>query len=179
MMQIAEYGLPVTTTLAKGLAACLRFRFLLLERESRFDPASLDLVTEPIKRKEAGLLLSQEMTLVDRMWREAGLADPEKLLDVMGHERKDMAKEMGCRWDKCRGRLRLATAAVLAAATTDLDAPWSELLDAIGSFRREISKYNRDLLLMMLERLKDEVSKAASDDDDHPTAQPSVSTPGD
>jgi len=107
------------------------------------------------------------------------LADPEKLLDVMGHERKDMAKEMGCRWDKCRGRLRLATAAVLAAATTDLDAPWSELLDAIGSFRREISKYNRDLLLMMLKRLKDEVSKAASDDDDHPTAQPSVSTPGD
>jgi len=145
-MRRKEYGDPTTTRLLKAIEVGLRFRFLVLEDQSKFRPEAMGhpiVSCEGLKSEIVELLV--ELDLILREAVQANLRDPEFLILIWGKGREDDVKAMDELWEVTLRRLYMASEEVLNARDDDsFSGKRSEFINALIEFRGSIGKMNRE-----------------------------------
>jgi hypothetical protein len=159
-----DYGDPGTTMLLKAISVGLQYRFMFLERNSEFSPASFALtLLDGLHEKISHLI--QELDFLLWMSKDAGLREPENLLRIYGQSLgSDELDERAALWEQHKDELYLAAYAVLGVLNPqDLSTKKREFIKVLKLFCNSTQEMNRDFTARTLRALEDVVSK--SDDE--------------
>lgn len=161
-----DYGDPFTTTLWKGIGSCIKVRFMLLEKHQDFSPLVIRAYGQDHNAsiREYARELKTELYSAERLWRTAGLSDLKNVIRIMGSEDGEKVTDMAKIWWQKRDALVMATDKVISSSDTDLQSATEQWINALEDFRLNVSAYNAQFLIRMLEKLKKIVKEAAEDD---------------
>ena len=144
-----DHGDLTTTRLLKGLELASRFRFMFLERDSRFYAMNLQLMPEE-RIHAAARDLVMELNLLQRDAREAGLHEPNVWGGLV---RWDLLVRMGKEWQPREQRVRAICRDLIADKQYN-EALRTQLVEAIQDLEIAIGPLNRDLIIQMADRLQ-------------------------
>jgi hypothetical protein len=165
-MIVRHYGDPLTTRLLSAISIGLRYRFLLLEPESKFNsdklayPLTMNPSAELDALKSITRELLSEMELVLRDANEANLLDPSLLELIWGAGSGDQVRRMMGDWETARSRLYLAAQNVLGASGADSTERKRLFLDALCGLKSETERMNREYTLRALHALSGQIEKS-------------------
>jgi hypothetical protein len=144
-----DHGDLTTTRLLKGLELASRFRFMFLEKDSRFYAMNLQLMPE---ERVAGAVrdLVTELNLLQRDAREAGLHEPAVWGGLVPW---DLLLRMGREWQPREQRLRAVCRDLIADAQHD-EARRAQLVEVILDLETTIGPLNKELIIKMADRLQ-------------------------
>ena len=168
-MIVRQYGDPLTTRLLSAISIGLRFRFLLLERESKFNPnnfvfpLAINVSAEPDVLKSATRELLGQMDLIMRDAAEANLLDPNLLELIWGENAGDRVQKMMLTWEKTRLNLYSAAQQVLSSNELDLSQKKKLFMEALRNMKAETEMLNREYTLRALRAVGDQIEKSPRD----------------
>ena len=146
-----DYGDKTTTYLLKGLELASRFRFLFLERDSRFYSCNLKLLPLDQIRKAAREVVA-ELNILSRDALEAGLHEPSVWGGLVNWELLGKINEL---WGPFDADVRRLCAAISATtAPSSLDELRQRLVASVQSLEEAIRPHNTELIVEMAERLQ-------------------------
>ncbi len=168
-MIVRQYGDPLTTRLLSAISIGLRFRFLLLERDSKFNPDNLELPlainlsAEPDVLKSLTRELLGQMDLILRDATEANLLDPKLLKLIWGEGAGERVQQMMLAWEETRLKLYSAAQQVLSSNELDFSQKKKLFIAALRNMKAETETLNREYTLRALRAVGGQIEKSPVD----------------
>ena len=167
-MVVRQYGDPLTTRLLTAISIGLRFRFLLLEKDSKFNPdrlefpMAIDVSKEPDFLRAAEAELLSQMDLVLRDAKDARLMDADILELIWGRGAGGHVQQMMGLWEHSRAGLYSAAQQVLSSNVSNLSAVKQSFISALRALCAETETMNREYTLRALRVVTGELDKSAA-----------------
>jgi TIR domain len=155
-----NYGNQITGRLATAIGIGLRFRFLMLEKDSKFQPDELEFPTMDGERLKPIILeLLWQLDWILRDSKVANLEDPKLLKIIWGNDCANDIQTMMKRWKECFGKLCDTAHKVLDANEESFDRAKSEFIASLRQFVESTIVMNRDFTAGVLNALSRIVSQ--------------------
>jgi hypothetical protein len=168
-----DHGDLITTRLLKGLELASRFRFMFLEKDSRFYAMNLQMMPED-RVPAAARDLVTELNLLQRDAREAGLQEPAVWGGLVPW---DLLLKMGKEWRPREQRVRAICRDLIADKQHD-EALRVQLVEEIQNLENAIGPLNKELIIQMADRLQALVRMSDAEGAQAPTVSSRVLTGG-
>ena len=158
-MRTKEYGDPLTSRLLKAISVGLRFRFLLLERQSDFRPEKLgypNVSATDLKSKIVEMLGQIDLILRDAV--DADLQDPDILILIWGKGQEKKVQAMMEVWEKSRQELYAAADTILNLTDeSTFRSKKQDFINALTAFCANIEQMNSEFTSRVLSLLAEQV----------------------
>jgi hypothetical protein len=144
LMVSTTFGNQITARLAKAIDVGLKFRSLMLEKESKFQPDDLEFPTIDIKRlKPLILQMLSQLDLILRDSRSANLDDPKLLRLIWGTDAVTDIQIMMKDWGECFQNLSNTAHKVLETNEESFLPAKREFIDSLRRFDDTTADMNR------------------------------------
>jgi hypothetical protein len=162
LMISSSYGNQITSRLAKAIDVGLRFRFLMLEKDSKFHLDYLAFPTMDIEQLKPRVLeLLWQLELILRDARVAELADPTLLKIVWGQDAAPEIQKMMQEWNECFGKFSNTAHKLIEAKEESFNVAKGEFILSLRQLVENTRTMNRDFTTGVLNALTHFVSQPA------------------
>jgi len=154
-----SYGDRITTRLSKGIDVGLRFRSLVVEKDSKFRPESLGFPTNDFVRLKPLITeMLGQMDLILRDAKDADLEDPQLLKLIYGQGCNAKVQQMMETWKVAFARLTSTAHDVLACGSDQFDGEKAEFIKALCGFCESTRTMNVDYTSGVMKALANIIS---------------------
>jgi hypothetical protein len=137
----------------------LKYRFLFLERASKFSPQHLRFAIGIDLRSKINELL-QQMNLLLREAQGADLREAQLLAKIFGPAGSADVETNSRIWEEAKGRLYAISHELLALSDDEVASRKSAFIATLEDFCRKTDTMNRDFTLKALHALQNEIGRA-------------------
>jgi hypothetical protein len=155
-MIFRHYGDALTTRLLSAISIGLQYRFLFLESDSKFRPATFSFPMAMETSKELDFwkaTVTELLTQLDLILREAQdqhLMDTDLLDKIWGSDGGPRVQEMMGTWDAARTKLYTAAQQILTTGPSEFENRKGPFRDALGELCAKTQIMNREYTLRAL-----------------------------
>ncbi len=154
-----SYGDEITSRLSKGIDVGLRFRFLILEKGSKFRPEYLGFPTNDFVRLKPLITeMLGQMDLILKDAKNADLEDPQLLKLIYGQDSNEKVQQMMDTWKVAFAKLTSTAHDVLACDIDQFDGKKADFIKALYSFCESTMAMNVDYTSGVMKALADIIS---------------------
>ena len=183
-MVIRHYGSPLTSRLLSAVSIGLQFRFLFLEADSEFRPATFEfpMAVDSSKELEAWkskiLELMSQLDLILREAQDQHLMDSELLDKIWGHGGGPLVQQMMGVWEVARAKLYTCGQEILLSGAADFESKKEPFREALRDLCAKTEVMNREYTLRAVNSIASEVLGAANQNGlTQPAPPPAAQTP--
>lgn len=173
-MIVRHYGDAVTSRLLSAISVGLQFRFLFLEKDSKFRPGrflypmSIDAEREPEVWKSTVTELIAQMDLVLREAKNQHLMDADLLDKIWSPGNGSRVQEMMGIWEGARAKLYAAAQQILTSSASEFAGRQAAFREALKELCDKTEIMNREYTLRALRAITKEIGGALGDIIDPP-----------
>jgi hypothetical protein len=154
------YCNELTTRLLKAISVGLKFRFLVLDKQSPFTPDNFKYATVQLKPRVIELV--QQINMILRESHEARLNEPDILNMIFGKEGHETVNRNLIDWTRTSTELFTACDRIRTADNPEEPTERSAFIKILESFAEQTNTMNREFTTKAMEALAKEFNRITS-----------------